>query len=107
VWKHQKRKEQQVAIAERYAVLLNQLIASDNFTRLRDRSLEDAFRLSATDIEFRGMLFVIQVLFESDDVKKRAREVAEGGDSAGRATLMAYLFAEALNLPFSKIPKLM
>jgi hypothetical protein len=108
MWKRQKRKEQQVAVAERYAVLLTQLIASDNLTFLRDRSVAEALRLTPTEIEFRGMLFVIQVLFESDNIKRRAREVAEGGETAVRmrAELMAYLLAEALDLPFDKIPKL-
>jgi hypothetical protein len=98
LWMRQKRKEQQVAISSRYATLLDQIILSGQLRR------------TAIDVEFHGILFLIQVVFESSDVKDRARKLATGGESPDmdriQAELMAYLFAEAHDLSFKTIPKL-
>jgi hypothetical protein len=104
LWKRQKRKEQQLAVAERYAVLRAEMSASVDFS-----DLKAAFKRTPAEMELQGLLFVIPVLFKTEEVVTYARRLQLPGDSNKpvwmvRYELQAYLFAEALNVPFDKVP---
>jgi hypothetical protein len=106
LWNRQKRKEQQLAIAERYAVLRAEISASAHFSKPRV-----PFETSPARMELQGLLFVIPVLFKTEEVISRVHALGlqERGDQNKplwmvRYELQAYLFAEALNVPFDKVP---
>jgi hypothetical protein len=105
LWNRQKRKEQQLAVAERYAALRAEIAASAHFPKPRV-----PFETSPARMELQGLLFVIPVLFKTEEVISRVHALGlqEGGGPNKpvwmvRYELQAYLFAEALNLPFDKV----
>ena len=99
IWKHQKRTDQQLAIAERFAVLRAKLLFV-----VSPRHEE---RINA-EMEMKGMLFVIPVLFERKEVAKRALELIGLEDpvtvTMKQIELQAHMFAEAFDISLSKIP---
>jgi hypothetical protein len=106
LWKRQKRKEQQLAIAERFAVLFSEVVALENTSDLEQTSANE-LRFWSAQVEFRGLLYAIQVLFENSVITQRATDLWAGEDKVNLlicAELQAFLFAEALDIPTSKIP---
>jgi hypothetical protein len=106
LWKRQKRKEQQLAIAERFAVLNAEMAAA-----VDTRDLKAVFEKSPAELELIGILYVIPVLFENEETVDRALTLLGRGSSKEspmilRMELQGYLFAEALNTSFKKIVKL-
>jgi hypothetical protein len=106
LWKRQKRKEQQLAIAQRYFELRAQTSPS-----LYSALFEGDQRLQAkqADVEMSGLLFLIPIFFKKKEVLVRAaglRGVTEPADNWIYFELQAFLFAEALNVPFEKVPDL-
>jgi hypothetical protein len=60
-------------------------------------------------MELQGLLFVIPVLFDTEEVVSRVRMFQEPGNPDKvfwmvRRELQAFLFAEALNVPFDRVP---
>jgi hypothetical protein len=116
LWKRQKRKEQQLALAERYSALM---ATSTVIHKTFRKTSPPLFGLpEEEEPEFRRLLFVILVLFQSTDVVGRAGSMlypTEMGKSPALVldepweifvTLQGYLFAEALDVPFEKVPPL-
>jgi hypothetical protein len=111
LWKRQKRKEQQLAIAERYATFHAELSAYD--PGVHDESRRR--RYESLKLEMLGLLFVVNVLSEKAKVRTLADDVqlslispnpphSEPSISGEKFfELQAYLFAEALDIPFSKV----
>jgi hypothetical protein len=114
LWKRQKRKEQQLALAERYSALM---ATSTVIHKTIHETSPPLFRLPE-EPEFSRLLFVILVLFQSTEVVGRAGSMlypTEMGKSPALVldepweifvTLQGYLFAEALDVPFEKVPPL-
>jgi hypothetical protein len=103
LWKRQKRKEQQLALAERFAVLRAELRTYDD-----NRDQGAWYKWANARTEMSGLLFVVQVLFEKDDVIIRAKKLRGVQNpetiEVQRVELQTYLFAEALDVSFDKIP---
>jgi hypothetical protein len=103
LWKRQKRKEQQLAIAQRYVVLRAQTSPS-----LHPQLLESDQRLQfkQAQVEMKGLLFLIPILFEREEIIDRADGLLKPADTWIYFELQAFLFAEALDVPFEKAPNL-
>jgi hypothetical protein len=104
LWKRQKRSERKLAVAERYAVLNAEVEA-----HLHPEDFAARGRLSAAKNEMLGLLFVVPVLFQKKEVVIRAKALRGGVRNPEtiarqRIELEAYLFAEALDVSFDKIP---
>jgi hypothetical protein len=102
-WKRQKLKEQQLAVAERFSVLRQELLASSGIQE------GDAFVRSVhAREEMAGLLYMVPVLFEKKEVVTRVDDlkhlrIVDNNIHGQRVELQCYLFAEALDLPFDKI----
>jgi hypothetical protein len=106
LWKSQKRKEQQLAIAARFATLIAEIAAG-----VDSREPKAIGKKSPAETELIGILYVIPVLFENEETVDRALTLLGRGPSKEspvllRIELQGYLFAEALNTSFMKIVKL-
>jgi hypothetical protein len=104
LWKRQKRKEQQLAIAVRFCTLIAEIAAAAAVNMA-------SVNKSPAETELIGILYVIPVLFENEETVDRALTLLGRGRSEEspvilRIDLQGYLFAEALNISFKKIVKL-
>jgi hypothetical protein len=67
--------------------------------------------VSAAEMEMRGLIFVVPVLFEKQQVIDRALSLMAGNDGSEKPRgvkyyeLQGYLFADALDIPFDKLLK--
>jgi hypothetical protein len=109
VWKKQKRKEQQLAIADRFAKLSYDLnIVRDSCPGPED-TREVFFEKSSLFLEQNALILLIRVLFDHKrtvNAEQRFRDLmlTDMPDVNRmhilRSELMACLFAEALEIPF-------
>ena len=107
LWKRQKRKEQQLAVAERFAAVFSEFVALARFD-MGDSSWKaaDVARFETIRTEFHGILYSVFVLFDSDVSKRRAEDLmfAKKIGTLECAELQSFLFAEALDLSTKAIP---
>lgn len=99
IWRRQKRKEKQLAVAERFAVLNAEMDAHHHPEDIATRAMN----------ELSGILLVVPVLFKKKEVVRRARALTGVHDPEAfmiRIELEAYLLAEALDLSFDEIVEL-
>jgi hypothetical protein len=107
LWKRQKRKEQQLSVAQRYAYVFAERVAFGRFDMSDSSwSAADDARFETVKVEFHGILYSVQVLFDSEVIRKRAQDLmlTERISMLECAELQAFLFAEALDISTKKIP---
>ena len=99
IWKKQKLRDQQLAIAQRFASLLSTMMSYEALIS----TVEYDHKWGSTLSEFLGILKTIQVLFKREGIGTLAARLPPEKDrmldGAKGAELQARLFAEALNVP--------
>ena len=105
LWKRQKRKEQQLAVAERFAARTAEMVAS-TFLNAVD-SVSAQREKDAARLEVMGILYLVPILFETSGSSMLAAELRNHPLSGQRALnkirdLQVALFAEALDLPYQR-----
>lgn len=105
LWKRQKRKEQQLAIAQRFSALYSDyLVWKDKGAGAK--TIEELAPINPSWFEFTGVLYLAQVMFIRPEVIQLANTLMQDVDRIDFMTvtqLQAHLFAEALDIPANKV----